>query len=371
MKIIKNLHIIHKDKFDKEFIEFVNSNFEKEDHFFLVIHLPNKKKYDLIEEKDSNILNFEFKNHKNMLLRKVFLAIQVIKLYIVLFFLSIKSRRIFFHSIADYQILFLYIFRNFLKKSYYAIWSTEKTKYENNHIFNKIVKYVKGNFRGYITHIRGDYEIMKERYGAKGDYLDCFTYPSNLYKEIKLSERKNISKKNLNIQVGNSAQMCNNHIEILEKLEEFRDENIRLYCILSYGNDGGDKYLNKVIENGKKIFKDKFIPVLDFFPPQEYINFLSEIDIAIFAHNTQKAFGNIVSLLSMKKTVYLKENTTTYKTLNELGLKLKSFDNLKNLELFEKEFLEKNKDIIIERFSEKRLKKDLTLIFYNDIKELK
>ena len=201
MKIIKNLHIIHKDKFDKEFIEFVNSNFEKEDHFFLVIHLPNTKKYDLVEEEGSNILNFKFKNHKNMLLRKVFLAIQVVKFYGLLLSLSLKSKRIFFHNIADYQILFLYIFRNFLKKSYYVIWSTEKTKYENNHIFNKIVKYVKGNFRGYITHIRGDYEIMKERYKAKGERLDCFSYPSNLYKEIKLNQRKDILNKLKNKQI--------------------------------------------------------------------------------------------------------------------------------------------------------------------------
>lgn len=369
MKIIKNLHIIHKDKFDKEFIEFVNSNFEKEDHFFLVIHLPNKKKYDLIEEKDSNILNFEFKNHKNMLLRKVFLAIQVIKLYKVLFFLSIKSRRIFFHSIADYQILFLYIFRNFLKKSYYAIWSTEKTKYENNHIFNKIVKYVKGNFRGYITHIRGDYEIMKERYKAKGERFDCFSYPSNLYKEIKLNKRKDISKNILNIQVGNSAQICNNHIEILEKLEKFKDKNIRLYCILSYGNDGGDEYLNKVIETGKKIFKDKFIPVIDFLPSLDYINFLSEIDIAIFAHETQKAFGNISSLLSMKKTIYLKENTTTYNFFRELGVKIKLFDELEKLEKLDDITLEKNKKLIMEKFSKKRLIEDLKLIFYDEVKE--
>ena len=372
MKIIKNLHIIHKDKFDKEFIKFINSNFEKEDHFFLVIHLHNTKKYDLVEEEGSNILNFKFKNHKNILLRKVFLAIQVVKFYGLLLSLSLKSKRIFFHNIADYQILFLYIFRNFLKKSYYVIWSTEKTKYENNHIFNKIVKYVKGNFRGYITHIRGDYEIMKERYKAKGECLDCFSYPSNLYKEIKLNKRKDISKNILNIQVGNSAQICNNHIEILEKLEKFKDKNIRLYCILSYGNDGGDKYLNKVIETGKKIFKDKFIPILDFLPSLDYINFLSEIDIAIFAHETQKAFGNISSLLSMKKTIYLKGNTTTYNFFRELGVKIKLFDELEKLEKLEKLddiTLEKNKKLIMEKFSKKRLIEDLKLIFYDEVKE--
>ena len=65
MKIIKNLHIIHKDKFDREFIEFINNNFKKEEHFFLLIHLPNTKTYDLVEEEDSNILN-SMEKHKDI-----------------------------------------------------------------------------------------------------------------------------------------------------------------------------------------------------------------------------------------------------------------------------------------------------------------
>jgi 4-alpha-L-fucosyltransferase (fuc4NAc transferase) len=369
MKIIKNLHIIHKDKFDREFIEFINNNFKKEEHFFLLIHLPNTKIYDLVEEEGSNILNFKFKKSKKIFFKNFFLVLQVLKFYKILYCLSKKSKKIFFHSIADYQMLFLYIFRSFLKKSYYAIWSTEKSKYEDNYLFNKVVKYVKGNFKGYITHIKGDYNIIKERYGAKGDYFDCFTYPSNLYKKIKVSETSIKTGSTLNIQIGNSAQMCNNHIEILEKLKKFKDKNIKLFCILSYGNDGGNIYLNEVIKTGKKIFKDKFVPILNFFPHSEYIAFLNKINIAIFAHNTQKAFGNIISLLSIKKTVYLKESITTYKALSKLGIKLKSFDKLEDLTLFDTKILENNQKIIMERFSKERLINDLKLIFYDEVKE--
>ena len=67
----------------------------------------------------------------------------------------------------------------------------------------------------------------------------------------------------------------------------------------------------------------------------------------------------------MKKTVYLKEESTTYKSLKNIGLNIKSFNNLKNLEKFNDDILEKNKEIIKERFSEKRLIEDLKNIFEN------
>lgn len=59
------------------------------------------------------------------------------------------------------------------------------------------------------------------------------------------------------------------------------------------------------------------------------MNFLSSLDIAIFAHNRQQGFGNTVSLLGMGKTVYLKEEVTTYQALEKIGLKINSFNKLK------------------------------------------
>lgn len=80
-------------------------------------------------------------------------------------------------------------------------------------------------------------------------------YLSNLYKNIEIISEK---KEELHIQIGNSADSSNNHFEILNKLEKFKNKNIKLFCILSYG----DKiYAEKVIKYGEKIFKEKFIPI--------------------------------------------------------------------------------------------------------------
>ena len=101
----------------------------------------------------------------------------------------------------------------------------------------------------------------------------------------------------------------------------------------------------------------------EFLEYSKYLEFLSEIDIAIFAHDRQQAFGNITSLLSMKKTIYIKEEISTYETLINLGINLKSFDKFENLEVLDEELLENNKRIIKEYFSEKKLKEQWENIF--------
>ena len=349
MEKIKNLHIMPNDKFNKEFIEFINKNFNKEEHYFLLISFPSSKVYNISEDTNLNVFNYEFKTPKKSILRAPLLAIQLIKFYKILYSLSKKAKKVFFHDASNYQIPFLYFFRGILKKSYYIIWSTEKSKYEEKFLIGKIFKYVKGNFKGYITFMKDDYKFFKEMYNAKGKLFINFTYPSNLYKEIKLNI---VEKKGLNIQVGNSAQSCNNHIEILDKLKQFKEQDIKLFCILSYGNEGK---LEEIIKYGKNIFGDKFIPITNFMEYKEYIKFLEMIDISIFAHDIQKAFGNITSLLSMKKTVYLKEKISTYKTLVEMELQIKSFDKLEKLEKFDEITLENNKKILEKEFSRKKL----------------
>ena len=356
---MKNLHIMHNEKFIAPYIEFINKNFDMNDHFFLIIDGLNSKKVLI-----PNYLNVEYietLKTKNKVL-KIFKVI--VPLYWNLLKKILKSEKVYFHSLFDKRmILFLFVFRKFLKKSYWLMWGGDLYCYKKrdnsfiNKIWYKIEDYVRGNFYGYVTHIKGDYKLAQKWYGAKGKYYDCFIYPSNLYKNIFLKE--NI-KNEIYIQIGNSADSSNNHFDILEKLKKFQNRNIKLFCILSYGDM---EYAKIIISKGKEIFGEKFIPIVDFMKFDEYMEFLSKMDIAIFAHDRQQAVGNITSLLSMKKTVYLKENVTTYDMLTNLGIKIKSFDKFENLEKFDDKILEKNKEIIKERFSEKRLIEDLNKIF--------
>ncbi|WP_187106715.1 TDP-N-acetylfucosamine:lipid II N-acetylfucosaminyltransferase [Fusobacterium mortiferum] len=348
------LHIMHNEKFINDFTKFINCNFEDKEHLFLIINGISEEILKI--NKSTNVIVYKSKD-KNIIIEYINI-INFLKKY------SYGSKKIYIHGIfGKYLLLFFFIFRNYLKKSYWIIWGGDLYSYRGRKkgilrkIYYKIEKYVKGNFKGYITLMKGDYMLAQQWYGARGKLLYSFTYPSNLYKNIKIEQSK---KEYLAIQIGNSAIFTNNHYEIFDKLEKYKEKNIKLYCPLSYGDK---EYAKKIIERGKELFGEKFIPMTEFLEYSKYLEFLSEIDIAIFAHDRQQAFGNITSLLSMKKTIYIKEEISTYETLINLGINLKSFDKFENLEVLDEELLENNKRIIKEYFSEKKLKEQWENIF--------
>jgi len=207
-----------------------------------------------------------------------------------------------------------------------------------------------------ITYIKGDYELAQKWYGAKGEYHECFMYPSNLYKKynIKVKEHGTI-----NIQLGNSADPTNNHIEVLEKLTKYKDENIKIYTPLSYGDE---EYAKSVIIKGKELFGEKFVPLVEFIPFEKYLEFLSEIDIAIFAHKRQQAMGNTITLLGLGKKVYMRSDTTPWQLFNDIDVKVFDVDDIR-IDVIDEEIKKENQKKIREYFSEENYLKQLQNLF--------
>lgn len=353
-------HLMSNDKFIPPFIKFINDNFNSKEHEFCIF---GGKEYQKIEASKKNVKIY-INNYKKYILKILYYIV----CYIKIFFKMIESDKIILHGLFNtLTIIFLFFNPWFLKKSYWVIWGGDLYSYKKrkkkllNKIYYKMETYVKGNCKGYITHIYGDYELARKWYGASGKYYYSFMYLSNVYRKIELEEKLNIE--NLNIQIGNSADPSNNHMEILERLKKYRNKNIKLYCILSYGDR---EWIKKVINKGKELFKEKFIPITEFLSYEDYLKLLTEIDIAIFAHNRQQGVGNITSLLGMGKTVYLKKSVTTYEMFRKLGVELKEFDKMEKLEILSLEKRKMNKIIIEENFTEKKLKKSWKNIFEGD-----
>lgn len=357
MKEIKYLHIMHNEKFIGPYIEFLKKNFNFKEHQFFIIDGKDEEIFKIPDYENVYFYRSDCNKRKSF---------EILKLMKFLYKILSGAEKIYFHSLFNKRIiLFLFIFRKFLKRSNWIIWGGDIYCYQKrkNNLKSKvwyiIEDYTKGNFYSYITEFEGDYELTQKWFGAKGKYFDCFQYPSNLYKEVSLNQTE-VKKECIYIQIGNSADPSNNHFEILKKLEKYKDKNIIMYCPLSYGDV---EYAEKVINQGKIIFKEKFIPIVEFLDYERYLTLLSKIDIAIFAHNRQQAFGNITSLLSMKKTIYLRDEVTTTKMLKKLGIKIKSFDNLEKLEVFDEMILERNKKIMKKRFSVEQLVEEWKKIF--------
>lgn len=303
----KVLHLFIADKFTKPLIPFLNANFGLEDHLFLgALDNQSRRDFDYPNVKlfDSPIRKYFFKN-------------------LLLFYRDCKSAdKIIIHgSVFNH---FFLIFPLFLKKTYWIIMGSELyTIPGNNSLSIKIRKFVLSRVSHHMTHIEGDSELANQLLNSNAKLIYSPLYLSNTVNTGYFETNHLAEKETLNVLVGNSLSRNNNHIQIFEWLMALKDDSIRVYVPLSYGNDIG--YRDIVIAKGREMFKDNFFPITEFMAMDTYRDFLKNIDVAIFNHSRQEALGVTLTLLSLGKPVYVNPNTTSYRSLIKKGLQV--FDN--------------------------------------------
>ena len=290
------------EKFMSPFIDVINNHFNRDEHKMLVINISNIECPLELKEQDG--------------------VIWITKKYelLKLSYLLNNSNKIILHGLFFNSLIMSLFFQPWLlKKCYWLMWGGDfYFPKEQRWLKKQVIKRI----RHFVTFLKGDFELVKRWYGAKGMLHECFMYPSNLYKEYDVKPKEDGGI--INIQVGNSADSTNNHIEVFEKLRQYKDENIKIYVPLSYGNQDHAK---DVIAKGKEIFGDKFIALTDFMPFEKYLDFLGTIDIAIFAHKRQQAMGNIITLLGLGKEVYIRKDITTWQFFKDINVRLGDFNN--------------------------------------------
>ncbi|MFY4783609.1 TDP-N-acetylfucosamine:lipid II N-acetylfucosaminyltransferase [Aliarcobacter butzleri] len=331
----KILHVMILDKFLAPYIDFVDENFGRENHHYVFI-TSEKYEYGLTPEHKVEFLYTDD------------------DIFITLLKYMKMAKKIILHGLwRDKVDILLYFNQKLLKKCYWVMWGGDfyfpETK---SNIRHEVIR----NIGNLITYVKGDYELAQKWYGANGTYHECFMYLSNLYKGYDIKQKKHTTT---NIQLGNSADTSNNHIDVLNQLKKYKNENIKIYTPLSYGNQ---EYSKEVITYGEELFKDKFIQLTEFMPFYKYLEFLGGIDISIFAHKRQQAMGNIITLLGLGKKVYLRQDITTWQFFLEKEIKVYNIDNIE-LELISEQIKKQNQKKIKDYFSENNLKKQLERLF--------
>ena len=135
---------------------------------------------------------------------------------------------------------------------------------------------------------------------------------------------KNImpTQKNIktNILIGHNSSPVDNHLEILDKLSKFKNDNIHLVIPLSY-SDPKNGYKERVIDKAYHIFGEDNVTILnDFIPKEEYIQLISKIDIAIMDMYYSNGLGNISYILYFKKKLYVKKGGNMDKCFTRAGI---------------------------------------------------
>ncbi|MBD7911777.1 TDP-N-acetylfucosamine:lipid II N-acetylfucosaminyltransferase [Clostridium cibarium] len=349
-----NIHIFPHEKFTASFIEMINKNFESNDHIFLVF----KKAEYLTKDKSFDYDNVFFYNSE----KDVILHLNKIP----------GKKKLILHSLFWGKDLFLYFISNMrlLKNSYWVLWGADLYNYLMNSRYNKweilrrmIIKRI-GNI---ITYVEGDYILAKKWYKTKAIYYSGF-YPYLIDTELINSKHKvKLSREKIAIQIGNSADPSNNHIEIIDYLSKYKDKNIEVICPLAYGDK---EYTKDVIQHGKKVLGNKFNEQVKFLSYEEYVNSLNDIDIAIFNHKRQQAMGNILTLLYMGKKVYIRDDISTWSFLKSININVFEISGIKKedefFSLIDECKTNENRNILEVEFSNKKFISDWSKVFFSD-----
>jgi hypothetical protein len=345
------LHVAMLDKFIPPFVNLIKEEFEGQEHKFWFV--------GSIEEYPLEVRDSVYVCRGGFFNKLWSYARLLTQLH--------RARKVMLHGLFDINMITMLVLCPWLlHKCHWFIWGGDLYQYTNarktwfasiKEVLRRFVIHRMGHL---VTYIEGDIDLVREWYGAKGIYHECIMYLSNVVDpNIVTAPKEHIEKSCLNILLGNSADSSNNHIEALERLLAFKDQSIKIYAPLSYGDQA---YAKKVISQGKEWFGDKFVPMTDFMPFDYYLEFLKSLDIAIFNHQRQQAMGNTITLLGMGKTVFMRSDVSHWRFLSGLGIKLNDVENL-TLKLINSKESYENSRIVRSYFSKKTLTNQLSNIF--------
>lgn len=353
------LHIIPYEKFTADYVNEICRLFDYSRHVFYVYGVKTEADIRSDFDKKATII-FESK----FTFRGAFRLVKMCR----------ESRKVIIHSLflpPLYLIAISLFIKKFGDKTFWDIWGadlydTYESRKKNfahraREVFRK--RFIK-NIAA-VGDIPGDYDYLKERYKTNATfYLASYIY------DFPALEEKERCGKTCNILLGNSANPSCCYPDALEKLSVFKEEDIKIFCILSYPKNE-KRYIASVIEKGKDIFGEKFIPITEFMPYEEYMQLLNKIDIAVFNNNRQQALGNIAGLLFYGKRVYLNKQNACYDHFNRIGAKLFLLNDLKREDIRITEYIElkeRNQKVIEDFFSDEEFYKRWNVIFESDYK---
>lgn len=328
------LHVSDLDKFIPPFIDLVRAEFPGSKNFFYII--DEGTRYSEIAGTDSVL-----QQPRNIS-------------YLRLLLYMLIAKRVVLHSLHSQVAILLAMTPWLPKKCYWVIWGGDLYRYRRPRVglrdrLIELARRVTIRRLGHlVTYVPGDVELARRWYGARGRHIECLMYPSNLYKALQVPERRATQR---TLLVGNSATPSNRHEYAFDLLSSLRLEGWRIVVPLSYGEAG---YADKISSMGFKRFGERFEPLREFLPFEQYLQLLAEVNIGIFAHDRQQGMGNIITLLGMGKTIFMDPEVSSFELLADKGIEVKSVHDL-TLETISPEVAKKNERAVADYFNRERL----------------
>ncbi len=306
MKKKNVLYVIYLDKFTEALVDFFTNKMSHLNNKFIIYGRNQQFKF----EADGNKIVF-LDSYKKM------------NKNIPAYMWARNADAIIFSGIFGGEKFLIKFPEGTLEKSYFQFWGGDFYDLRDNIPVYKVkqwlsraikIHYIK-NVKGIINLIPGDYNELQKLVRTNAEHFIAPVCGND--KDVEFYTNLFSMKKSgdpIKICLGNSATRTNNHKEALKILRKYKNENIRIICPLSYGDKD---YANEIIAYGKQIFGEKFEALTDYMSKESYFTMLSDCKIGIFNHDRQQGMGNINALVTMGAKLYMKANTSMWKTYTE------------------------------------------------------
>ncbi len=127
-----------------------------------------------------------------------------------------------------------------------------------------------------------------------------------------------------NLLVGNSATATNNHLELFDLIRRQVDlSNRQLIVPLSYGDAA---YRHHIVQRGRALFGQAFVPLIEFLPLNRYIELLGTCGHVLMNHVRQQALGNLVISGLMGAKLHLPSTNPLRNWLRSLDISVSDID---------------------------------------------
>jgi dTDP-N-acetylfucosamine:lipid II N-acetylfucosaminyltransferase len=168
-----------------------------------------------------------------------------------------------------------------------------------------LVRRIGSRFPAVATLVPADYDYARDIFGIRGAHRQAIyraltALPASLPPLLPRGSRP------LRILLGNSATPSNLHEDALRRLAAHRGEAIEVLVPLSYGDP---QYAQQVAALGRNLLGAKFVPLLEWQPPEKYTELLESVDAGVFNQKCQQALGNIYHLFASGKRVFLRSDS--------------------------------------------------------------
>lgn len=289
------VHLMFNDKFNKPFVDFLNRHFDPSEHLVLC-----KRWFS----------EHPFPTGPNVVEVATFRGLD---------FSVPTLRQVICHSVFDPEIVdLLYENRQWLEKSVWIVWGGDlyqAPRDEKN-------DYVRGHFHGHWAGV--DFPLVRERYGAQGwNCRVAYQFPIRkemLDRVVALRSSKAAHGGLIRVQVNNSCHEST--IPVLKALARFRDRDLVVRTIVSYGNLQAK---DEVLQVGRELFGSRFEVIDEFMSAEQYARWLDEIDILVLNQPRQQGVGNTMASMYLGKKIFIRSDVTTF-GFNDMGARV--YDSL-------------------------------------------